>query len=393
MPIVNRVAGFHADMTAWRRHLHAHPELGFEEHGTAAFVAGKLREFGVDEVHTGLAGTGIVAVLRAGSGRRSIALRADMDALPIHEETGAPWASTHPGRMHACGHDGHTAMLLGAARYLAETRNFDGTVHLVFQPAEEIGGAGSSGGARMLAEGLFERFPVEAVYGLHNHPTPVGSFAVHAGAALASVDDFVITLRGKGGHAARPHLTRDPLTAGCQVVAALQNLVSREVDPLDSAVVSVTRFHCGEAFNVIAETAEIGGTVRTLRPPTRSTLERRLQEIAAGIGAATGLAAQLDYRLGYPPLHNHAAEATIVAAVAAEIVGETNIDLSPPPLMAAEDFAFMLERKPGAYVLMGVGGADEGKFVHTPIYDFNDDALPIGVSYWVRLVERSLPRT
>ncbi len=393
VPIVNRVAGLQAEMTAWRRHLHAHPELGFEEHGTSAFVADKLRGFGVDEVHTGMAGTGVVGVLRAGSGRRSIALRADIDALPIHEHTGLAWASTHPGRMHACGHDGHTAMLLGAARYLAETRNFDGTVHLVFQPAEEVGGC-DSGGARMLAEGLFERFPSEAVYGLHNHPTPVGSFGVRPGPALASNDDFVLTLRGKGGHAARPHLGRDPLAAGCQLVAALQNLVARELDPLDSAVVSVTRFHCGgEALNVIAGSAEIAGTIRTLRPETRATLERRLREIASGIEAATGVTVEVDYRRGYPPLHNHAAEASKVAAVAAEIVGDGNVDPATPPLMAAEDFAFMLERKPGAYVLMGIGGADEGKFVHTPIYDFNDEALPIGASYWVRLVERSLPRS
>ena len=390
MPVVNRIADFHAELTAWRRHLHAHPELGFEEHRTAAFVADKLRELGVDEVHTGIAGTGVVGVLRAGSGRRSIGLRADMDALPIREATGAAWASTSPGRMHACGHDGHTTMLLGAAKYLAETRNFDGTVHLIFQPAEEVGGE-DSGGARMVAQGLFERFPVEAVYGLHNHPIPVGSFAVHAGPALASNDDFTFILRGRGGHAARPHLTRDPLTAGCQLVAALQNLVARELDPLDNAVVSVTRFHCGDASNVVAETAEVSGTVRTHRQATRERLERRLGEIAAGIGATTGVSVELAFPRGYPPLHNHPGQAAAVAEAAAEIVGEANVDRAPAPLMAAEDFAFMLERKPGAYVLMGVG-TEDCRHVHTPGYDFNDEALAVGVSYWARLVERTLPR-
>jgi amidohydrolase len=393
MPIVNRIAAFHDEMTAWRRHLHAHPELGFEETRTAAFVADKLKAFGVDEAHTGLAGTGVVGVVRAGSGQRAIGLRADMDALPIQEETGFPWASTHPGKMHACGHDGHTAMLLGAARHLAETRNFDGTVYLIFQPAEEVGGACRSGGARMLVEGLFERFPAERVFGLHNWPElPVGQFAMRPGPVMASVDDFVITIRGQGGHAAMPHLGRDPLVAGCQIVQALQSLVARELDPIDNAVVAVTRFHCGEAFNVVAETAELGGTVRAFRAATRTTLERRIGEIAQSIAIAMGVSATVDYRRGYPATVNEAGSTTLAAEAAADIVGASAIDHEPQPVMCAEDFAFMLETRPGAYIWMGIGGAEEGRFPHTPIYDFNDEALPLGASYWARLVERLLPR-
>ena len=393
MPVINRIAGFHDDLTAWRRHLHAHPELGFQEHATAAFVAAKLREFGVDEVHTGLAGTGVVGVIRAGGGRRAIGLRADMDALPIQEETGLPWASVHPGLMHACGHDGHTAMLLGAARYLAETRNFDGTVYLIFQPAEEVGGEGSSGGSRMVAEGLFDRFPAERVFGLHNWPDlPLGRFAMGTGPVMAAVDEFTITLRGKGGHAAMPHQCRDALLAGCQIVQALQSIVAREVDPIDHAVVSVTRFHCGEAFNVIAETAEIGGTVRTFKPATRARIEERLAVIGGSIGAALGVSATVAFERGYPPTVNHPEMAVLGADGAADIVGEAAVDREPEPVMGAEDFAFMLEKVPGAYIWMGMGGSEDGRYCHTPIYDFNDEALPIGASWWARLAERLLPK-
>ncbi len=393
MAIVNRIAAFHDEMTGWRRHLHAHPELGFEEHATAAFVADKLHEFGVDEVHRGLADTGVVGVIRAGSGHGAIGLRADMDALPIHEETGLPWASVRPGLMHACGHDGHTAMLLGAARYLAETRNFDGTVYLIFQPAEELGGENSSGGSRMVAEGLFDRFPAERVFGLHNWPElPVGRFAMGTGPVMAAVDEFKITLRGKGGHAAMPHQCRDPLLAGCQIVQALQSIVAREVDPIDNAVVSVTRFHCGEAFNVIAETAEIGGTVRTFKAETRARIEQRLAEIAGSIGAALGVAATVEFERGYPPTVNDPEMSVLGADGAADIVGEAAVDRAPDPVMGAEDFAFMLQKVPGAYIWMGNGGGPEGRYCHTPIYDFNDEALPVGASYWARLVERLLPR-
>ena len=392
MPIVNRIAAFQDEMTEWRRHLHAHPELGFEEHATSAFVARKLREFGVDEVHTGLAATGVVGVLRAGSGQGSIGLRADMDALPIQEETGAAWASTVPGKMHACGHDGHTAMLLGAARYLAETRNFTGTVYLIFQPAEELGGEGTSGGSRMVAEGLFDRFPAERVFGLHNWPElPPGEFAMCSGPSMAAVDEFTFTLRGKGGHAAMPHQCRDTLLAGCQIVQALQSIVARELDPIDRAVVSVTRFHCGTAFNVIAETAEIGGTVRTFKPETRTMIERRLESIAGAIGAAFGVTVTMAFERGYPPTVNDAAMAALGADVAAEIVGDAAVDRAPEPVMGAEDFAFMLEKVPGAYIWMGMGGGPAGRYCHTPIYDFDDATLPIGASYWARLAERLLP--
>jgi len=393
MAVVNRIAAFQDELTAWRRHLHAHPELGFEEHATAAFVADKLREFGVDEIHTGLAGTGVVGVIRSGSGERAIGLRADMDALPIQEETGLPWASVHPGLMHACGHDGHTAMLLGAARYLAETRNFDGVVYLIFQPAEELGGEDSSGGSRMVAEGLFERFPADRVFGLHNWPElALGRFAMRTGAAMAAVDEFKIKVTGKGGHAAMPHQCRDPLIAGCQIVQALQHLVAREVDPIDNAVVSVTRFRCGEALNVIAETAEIGGTVRTFKPATRTMIEHRLPAIARAVATGLGVAATVEFERGYPPTVNDAGMAVLAADGAADIVGEASVDRAPDPVMGAEDFAFMLDKVPGAYIWMGMGGSEEGRYCHTPIYDFNDEALPIGASYWARLVERLLPK-
>ena len=309
MAVINRIAGFHDDITAWRRHLHAHPELGFQEHATSAFVAQKLREFGVDEVHTGLAETGVVGVIRAGSGARAIGLRADMDALPIHEETGLPWASVHPGLMHACGHDGHTAMLLGAARYLAETRNFDGTVYLIFQPAEELGGEDSSGGSRMVAEGLFDRFPAERVFGLHNWPElPLGRFAMGTGPVMAAVDEFTIQVRGKGGHAAMPHQCRDPLLAGCQIVQALQSIVAREVDPIDNAVVVGDALPLRRGFNVIAETAEIGGTVRTFKAETRARIEQRLEAIAGSIATALGRDRDVEFLRGYPPTVNDAAD-------------------------------------------------------------------------------------
>ncbi len=388
MAVINRVAEFADELVAWRRDLHAHPELAYEEKRTAAFVAEKLRAFGVDEVHEGIGGTGVVGVIRAGGGRRSIALRADMDALPIVEETGLPWASKNPGKMHACGHDGHTTMLLGAARYLAETRRFDGTVFLVFQPAEE----GLAGARAMLEDGLFERFPVDQVYGLHNWPwLEPGRFVVHEGPVMAASDEFRIRIEGRGCHAAMPHLGRDPVIAGCALVQAFQSLVSRETDPLDSLVVSVTCFNAGDAYNVIPQTAELVGTVRCFRADLRDRTEARMETMVRAIAEAHGVEAELRYRRGYPATVNDPEKAARCAEVAAEIVGEDSVLRDLPPSMGAEDFAFMLERRPGAYVWLAQGGAEEGRLLHSPFYDFNDEVLPYGVSYWVRLVERMLP--
>jgi len=389
MPVINGIAALQDEMTEWRRHLHAHPELAFDETKTAAFVADKLRGFGVDEVHTGIAGTGVVGVIRGGAGARTIGLRADLDALPIKEATGVAHASRTEGKMHACGHDGHTTMLLGAAKYLAASRGFDGTVFLIFQPAEERG----SGGQKMVEAGLFERFPAERVFGLHNRPQlPVGCFAMRTGPAMAAVDEFDIRIDGKGCHAAFPHYGRDPIVAGCQIVQALQSLIARQVDPLDQAVLTVTSFAAGDAYNVIPEAANLRGTVRSFKPATQDFLERRMTETVAGIAAAMGLEASLDYRRSAPAVVNHAEEAAFGADTAAEIVGETNVDRAPAPVMAAEDFSFMLNVKPGAYIWMGNGGAEEGKVIHSPHYDFNDAPLPFGASYFARLAERLLAR-
>ncbi len=389
MPIVDRIAAFHADMTAWRRHLHQHPELAFEEVETARFVVGKLREFGVDEVHEGLAVTGVVGVIRGQGPGPSIGLRADMDALPIEERTGLPWASKVPGKMHACGHDGHTAMLLGAARYLAETRNFAGTVYVIFQPAEE----GFAGARRMIEEGLFERFPMERVFGLHNWPDlPPGTFAMRSGPAMAAADRFTITLEGAGCHGAMPHQGRDPVVAAAALVQALQVLVARETDPLDQVVVSVTRIASGDAYNVIPDRAELWGTVRTYRRATQETIARRMEEIVRGLAAAYRMTGRLDYEPGYPATVNSPEEVSLSAAVAATLVGPANVDADHAPCMGAEDFAFMLEKRPGSYVWLGQGGGAEGRVCHSPTYDFNDAILPLGASYWVRLVEHLLPR-
>jgi amidohydrolase len=388
MAIINRIGDFHDEMTAWRRDLHAHPELGFEEVRTAAFVADKLREFCVDEVHTGLARTGIVGVIRAGAGGRAIGLRADMDALPIHEGTGVAYASTTPGMMHACGHDGHTTMLLGAARYLAETRNFSGTVYLVFQPAEEM----EAGGRLMVEEGLFERFPAEQVFGMHNWPRiPLGSFAMRPGPIMAAADRFIIEVRGRGSHAAAPHMGRDPVVAAAQIVSALQTIVSRECDPVEHAVVSITQIQGGEAFNVIPEAASLRGTFRCFAPYVREQIERRIEEIASGVGHALGVEVGFELRRGYPPTVNTEAETGFAAKVAAEVAGEDRVDPDTPPVMGAEDFAFMLEKKPGAYIFLGNGGGPDAPMLHSPHYNFNDEALPYGASYWARLAERLLP--
>ena len=388
MPIVNRIAEYQDELVAWRRHLHAHPELAYEEVQTAAFVAEKLRSFGLDEVHTGLGVTGVVGVLRGGSGKRSVGLRADMDALPIQERTGAPHASTTPGKMHACGHDGHTTMLLGAARYLAETRRFDGTIYFIFQPAEE----GRGGARKMMDDGLFERFPAEQVYGLHNWPTlEPGRFGMCPGPVMAAADQFQIDVKGAGCHAAQPHLGRDPIIAATLIVQAASAIVSRQVNPTDQAVVSITKFQGGDTFNVVPETVTMLGTVRTFRTDTQDFIERRLNEIVSGIAAAQGVTATLNYRRGYPATVNHAREAGLGADAAAEIVGERNVERDLQPSMGAEDFAYMLQERPGSYIWMGNGGAAEGRVLHSATYDFNDEVLPVGVSYWARLAERLLP--
>jgi amidohydrolase len=388
MAVINRIGDFHDEMTAWRRDLHAHPELGFEETRTAAFVADKLTGFGFDEVHTGIAKTGVVGVLKAGNGEGSIGLRADMDALPIREATGRPYASTMAGKMHACGHDGHTTMLLGAARYLAETRNFDGTVYFIFQPAEEL-----DGGARvMMEEGLFERFPASRLFGLHNWPrAPLGTFGMRPGPIMAAADRVEIKVKGQGGHGAMPHLCRDPLVAAAQIVVALQTVIARNVDPVAQGVVSITQCHGGDADNVIPEMVTLRGTCRSFTAEVRALLERRIDEVARGIAAAHEVAASVTYVRGYPATVNSEAETDLAADAAADVAGEERVDRAVAPVMGAEDFAYMLERKPGAYIFMGGGGDDDAPMLHSPDYDFNDEALPYGASYWAKLVERLLP--
>ncbi|MEJ5210211.1 MAG: M20 aminoacylase family protein [Burkholderiales bacterium] len=386
MQIPARIQSELPRLVALRHELHAHPELAFEEHRTADLVVRVLEKAGI-EVHRGLAGTGVVGVLRAGRSPRAIGLRADMDALPIEEENTFPHRSRHPGRMHACGHDGHTAMLLAAAEYLAATREFDGTVYFIFQPAEE----GEGGARAMIEDGLFTRFPMDAVFGLHNWPgLPVGQIAVHSGPVMASTDQFDIILRGHGAHAAMPHQGRDPVLAGAALVQALQGLISRECAPLDAAVLSVTRFHAGEAYNVIPPQAVLGGTVRTLRPEVQAQLEAAIERMATGIAQAHGMQAQVDYRRGYPATVNSLREAAFCRQVAAEVVGEAQVRTDLPPSMGAEDFAYMLRERPGCYVWLGNGPGEGGCTLHNPRYDFNDAALPIGAAYWVRLAERWL---
>jgi amidohydrolase len=373
-------------LTALRHDIHAHPELAFEERRTSDVVAEWLAAAGV-ELHRGLADTGVVGAIRVGTSSRAIGLRADMDALPIAEQNTFPHHSRHEGRMHACGHDGHTAMLLGAAEYLARTRNFDGTVYFIFQPAEE----GEGGARRMIEEGLFTRFPMNAVFGMHNWPgLPVGQFAVHSGPVMAGTDQFDIVLRGHGAHAAMPHQGFDPVLAGAALVQALQSIVSRNIEPTESAVVSVTRFHAGEAYNVIPPEAVLGGTVRTFRPEVQARVEAAMERLSAGIAAAHGMQSSVRYRRGYPPTTNSAQEANLCGVIAADIVGAENVRTDLPPSMGAEDFAYMLLEKPGCYVWIGNGPGEGGCTLHNPRYDFNDALLPIGASYWVRLVEHLL---
>jgi hippurate hydrolase len=399
MPIINRIADFQQEMTGWRRDIHAHPETAFEEHRTADVVAEKLQDFGL-QVHRGLAGTGVVGTLKGKRDNgRAIALRADMDALHIHEKNTFAHRSRNDGKMHACGHDGHTTMLLGAAKYLAETRNFAGTVHFVFQPAEENEG----GGRVMVEDGLFEQFPVEAVYGMHNWPQmPVGTFAVRSGPMMAAFDIFELTIRGQGAHAALPHQGVDPVVVAAQIVTGLQSIASRATDPLDAVVVSVTQIHGGDTWNVIPDEVVLRGTVRTFKAAVQDRIEPSIQRIADGICQAHGASAELRYERRYPATVNTAAETDLAARAASAVVGADNVDLDPTPCMGSEDFAFMLQQRPGSYVWVG-NAPREGErviegagingahcMVHNPHYDFNDEVLPVGVSYWATLVEQTL---
>ena len=389
MATIGRIAEFHAELTTWRHDIHAHPELGFQEQQTSDFVAEKLTEFGC-EVFRGVGRTGVVGRLRAGASPRTIGLRADMDALPIEEATNLPYRSQNTGRMHACGHDGHTTMLLGAARYLAESRNFDGTVHLIFQPAEE----GLGGGAAMIADGLFDRFPCDAVFGMHNWPgLAAGKFQIRSGAMWAGAARFDITVTGRGAHGARPETGIDPVVVASHIAIALQTIVSRNVRPLDAAVLSLTQIHAGEAYNVIPERAVIRGTARSFSRETMALIEHNMRRIASGVAEGFGAAAQLDYRSSYPPLINDANEAAFVGDVAAELVGEHNVDRNGEMAMVSEDFALMLERRPGAYIQIGNTDAPGAHGLHQAGYDFNDAILPLGASLYARLAERKLARS
>ncbi|PVA08118.1 M20 aminoacylase family protein [Thalassorhabdomicrobium marinisediminis] len=389
MPVLNRIAAFSDDMTEWRRHLHQHPELGQECHETARYVVDRLKEFGIEEIHEGVAVSGVVAIIEgrgtgAGAGR-TIGLRADMDALPITETTGAPWASTHPGRMHACGHDGHTTMLLGAAKYLAETRNFAGRVALIFQPAEEVGG----GAELMVEEGVLERFNIDEVYAIHSAPgTPVGQFYTTPGPLMAAVDTFHVDIKGEGGHGAYPQDTRDPIPAALAIGQAMSTIVSRNHRALDDLVVSVTMIHAGSADNVIPEGAYLGGTVRTFDKSVQAMVKRRMEEIVKGHAAAFNVEAVLRYEEGYPPTVNSERETAFAVDVARDVAAEGVVTDDVSPEMGAEDFAYFLEKKPGSYLFLGNG---DTAGLHQPDYDFDDAAAPYGASFFARIAERALP--
>lgn len=385
MPVVNRIADFAADMTAWRRHLHSIPELAFDCPQTAAYIADRLRGFGVDELHEGIAQTGMVAIINGRGTGPTIGLRADFDALPIVEETGLDYASTDAGKMHACGHDGHTTMLLGAARYLAETRNFAGRVALIFQPAEESGG----GAGVMVEEGILDRFDIGEVYALHNAPGfPEGAFYTSPGPLMAAVDTFHVHIKGVGGHGAMPHETRDPVMAACAIAQAYQTIVSRNHYALDDLVVSVTQIHAGTVDNVIPDTAYLNGTVRTFDPRVQAMVKERMAAIVAGQAASFGVTADLEYETGYPATMNDAQKTAFAAGVAAEISGENRVVADAGREMGAEDFSYMLQERPGAYLFLGQG---EGAGLHHPKYNFNDDIAPVGASFFARLVERAQP--
>lgn len=387
MPIVNRLADLADEITAWRRDFHENPEILYDTFRTSEKVAELLQSFGLDDVVTGIGKTGVVGVIkgRNGGAGKTIALRADMDALPIEEITGKPYASKTPGKMHACGHDGHTAMLLGAAKYLSETRNFDGTVVVIFQPAEE-GGAGAKA---MIDDGLMTRWPIEEVYGMHNFPgIPVGEFGIRKGPLMAATDEFRITITGKGGHAAKPHQTIDPIVVGSHVVTALQSIASRNADPLKSVVVSVTVFEAGNAFNVIPQEATLRGTVRTLDAGVRELAEKRMKALVSSIAEGFGATAEIEYILGYPVTENHDAQTEFAIEVAEGIAGKGKVDPDIAPMMGGEDFSYMLLERPGAFIFAGNG---DSAGLHHPAYDFNDDLIPVGCSYWVKLVETAMP--
>ncbi|MBD21868.1 MAG: peptidase M20 [Rhodospirillaceae bacterium] len=389
MPIINRIAEFHGELTKWRRHIHAHPETAFEEYETASFVAKKLQEFGI-EIDQGLARTGVVGTLRGNHGNGpAIGLRADMDALDIQETSTHDYVSTKPGKMHACGHDGHTTMLLGAAKYLSETRNFSGTVHFIFQPAEEFAG----GGREMVNDGLFTKFPCKTVWGMHNFPgQDIGTFAVCPGPAMAAADTIDITLKGQGTHAAFPHQGTDVMVAASHLVTALQTISSRSIDPMESVVLSITQIHAGETYNIIPEEITLKGTVRSFKTEIQDIAETSIRRITDGITKAFGMKYEVTYTRGYPATINSLPESEFAAEVAADVVGEENVLTDLAPKMGAEDFSFMLNENPGCYIWVGNGPGKGGCYLHNPKYDFNDEVLPIGASYWARLVEKSLAK-
>ncbi len=385
MPIINRIADYFDEMQEWRHYMHANPELGFDCFNTAKFVKSKLEEFGVDEIFTEIAKTGIVAIINGNSVGKTIGLRADMDALPLSEMTNKEYKSKRPGVMHACGHDGHTTMLLGAAKYLCETRNFSGHVALIFQPAEEGGG----GAKVMCEEGIMKKFRIDEVYGIHNDPgSPLGFFKTCIGPNMAAADDFTIKVVGKGGHAAEPEETIDPLVIGVQLVQAIQTISSRNLRALEKVVISITQFHAGTTHNIIPNEAYISGTVRTLSKEAQRLIVKRLKELCKGHSHGFGGKIKLDYNYGYPPTVNHQKETKLAAAAAEEIVGIQNVDINAKPIMASEDFSYMIEERPGCYFHVGQG---VGRPVHSPEYDFNDDLSPIGASFFAKLIEKLIP--
>ena len=383
MKIDPRILAIKAEVSSWRRDFHENPEILYEVHRTAGIVAAKLREFGCDEVVEGIGQTGVVGVIhgRKGGSGKVVGLRADMDALPIEEETNLPHRSKTPGKMHACGHDGHTAMLLGAAKHLAATREFDGTVVVIFQPAEE----GGAGGKAMVDDGMMDRWGIQEVYGMHNMPgIAPGHFALRPGAIMAAADQFIVTIEGKGAHAAAPHLGIDPVVVGAHVITALQSIASRNVDPLKSVVVSVTMFNAGTAFNIIPSRVELRGTIRTLETPVREFAETRFRTIVEGTAKIFGATATIEFRKGYPATVNHAREAGFATEIARGIVGPENVDANVAPMMGGEDFSYMLEARPGAYIFIGNG---DTAGLHHPAYDFNDEIIPSGVQIFTSLAQ------